>query len=135
MGRPVLCDPLAMLEWSSQRPEDVMTIRLVYEHRVGEVYRVLPSPTHRWVYFPEMQPGECIVFKVFDSATDGRARFSLHSAFEDPNSPTEAPCRESVELRCAVLFGEQSESLAPGFVAPHLQPGSLDRIDDPPVKV
>merc|ERR1712151_121481 len=91
-------DPLGLLEWNSQKPQDVQTIRLHFPHRVGEVYRVLPSAEHRWVYYPDMQPGECLVFKVFDSVTDGRARFSLHSAFVDPTSPKNAASRESIEL-------------------------------------
>jgi hypothetical protein len=132
--KPVLSDPLAVLEWDSQRPGDVLTNRLVYEHRVGETYRVLPSAAHRWVYFPEMQPGECLVFKVFDSAEDGRARFSLHSAFDDPTSSKAAPARESIELRCVVLFGDSPDAFGQRFVAPHLHPGSPDRIDDPPLR-
>merc|ERR1712232_548626 len=118
----------------SQRPEDVRTVRLTYQHRVGETYRVLPSSAHRWVYYPQMQPGECLVFKVFDSVEDGRARFSLHSAFEDPASPTPAPARESIEFRCAVLFGDLPEEFGTSFVAPHLRAGSPDRIDDAPLR-
>jgi len=128
-------DPLGLLQWNSQRPQDVRTIRLVFPHRVGEVYRVAHSPAHRWVYYPEMERGECLVFKVFDSATDGRARFSLHSAFEDPTSPPDAPARASVELRCVLFFDELPESFASGFVAPHLAEGSADRLDVSPERV
>lgn len=128
-------DPLGLLEWHSQRPQDVRTVRIIFPHRVGEVYRVAHSPTQRWVYYPEMECGECLVFKVFDSATDGRARFSLHSAFEDPTSPPDAPARESVELRCIVFFDELPESFASGFVAPHLAEGSADRLDVSPERI
>lgn len=128
-------DPLGLLQWNSQRPQDVRTIRVIFPHRVGEVYRVAHSPAQRWVYYPEMERGECLVFKVFDSATDGRARFSLHSAFEDPTSPPDAPARESVELRCVVFFDELPESFASGFVAPHLTEGSADRLDVSPERI
>lgn len=128
-------DPLGLLQWRSQKPQDVQTIRLHFEHRVGEVYRVLPSTDHRWVYYPAMQPGECLVFKVFDSATDGRARFSLHSAFEDPTSPEDAAPRESIELRAMVFFDELPADFAAGFVPPHLSEGSPDRLDVEPERV
>jgi hypothetical protein len=44
------------------------------------------------------------VFKVFDSATDGRARFTPHTSFDDPNTPPGAPARESIEVRALVFF-------------------------------
>jgi len=120
-------DPLGLIEWKSQRPSDVRTVRMIFKHRVGELYRVVPSESHRWVYFPSMQPGECLVFKVFDSATDGRARFSLHAAFQDPNADPSAPERRSVELRCIVFTGDLPENFASSFIAPHLCEGSPDQ--------
>jgi len=120
-------DPLALIEWPSQQPADVRTVRMTFKHRVGELYRVLPSAEHKWVYFPRMEPGECIVFKVFDSATDGRARFSLHSAFNDPTADPCAPVRRSVEVRCIVFNGDLPDDFASSFVAPHLEEGSPDQ--------
>jgi hypothetical protein len=35
---------------------------------------------------------------------DGRARFSLHSAFDDPTSPANAKPRESIETRTFAFF-------------------------------
>ena len=32
------------------------------------------------------------------------ARFTLHSAFEDPTSPPDAPPRESIEFRTIAFF-------------------------------
>lgn len=105
-------NPLALIKWSSAAPRDAVTITFTYPHRKGEIYRVLHSDSHQWVYFPEMVPGECIVFKQFDSSEDGRARFAFHSAFDDPTSPTSAPPRESMELRCIVLFGDVPSDFA-----------------------
>ena len=42
--------------------------------------------------------------KTYDSATDGRARFIGHSAFEDPTTPPNAPMRESIEIRTMAFF-------------------------------
>merc|ERR1712039_806895 len=105
-------NPLAMLQWGSVAPRDVVTSTWHFPHRTGETYRVMHSDSHRWVYFPRMVPGECIVFKQFDSATDGRARIALHSAFHDPTSAPTAPQRESIELRCMVFFGDLPNGFA-----------------------
>merc|ERR1712232_688512 len=94
-------------------PRDVITVTNIFPHRTGaETYRVMHSCSHRWVYYPEMNPGECLVFKQFDSSTDGRARMALHSAFDDPTSLASAPIRESMELRCIVFFGDLPSGFA-----------------------
>jgi hypothetical protein len=51
-----------------------------------------------------MQRDEAIVFKVYDSTKDGRARFSAHTAFDDPSSPRNARPRESIEIRTLAFF-------------------------------
>jgi hypothetical protein len=99
-------NPLALIEWDSVAPRDAVTITFTYTHRRGEVYKVLPSESHRFVYFPDMDTGECIVFKQFDSAEVGHPRFAFHSAFEDPTTRPSAPPRESMELRCIAFFGD-----------------------------
>ena len=47
---------------------------------------------------------EALLFKVYDSEKDGRARFSLHSAFDDPTSPANARPRQSIEARAFAFF-------------------------------
>ena len=47
---------------------------------------------------------EALLFKTFDSETDGRARFTIHTSFEDPNAPADAAPRESIETRCLVFY-------------------------------
>ena len=44
------------------------------------------------------------MFKVYDSETDGRARFTAHTAFADPTSPPDARPRESIEIRTFAFF-------------------------------
>jgi hypothetical protein len=41
------------------------------------------------------------------AAADHRARFTAHSAFDDPTSPPDAPARESIEVRTLVFFPPQ----------------------------
>ena len=76
----------------------------VYPDRVGEVYHCGFNPQHRWYYFPHMQRNEAVVFKTFDSSKDGRARWTAHTAFDDPTSPPDAPPRESIEMRTLAFF-------------------------------
>ena len=51
-----------------------------------------------------MTPDEVVLLKIYDSAGDGIARLTAHSAFEDPTSPADALPRKSIELRAVVLF-------------------------------
>jgi hypothetical protein len=51
-----------------------------------------------------MQPDEVLVFKCYESARDGRARLTLHSAFEDPGTAPDAPMRRNIEARVFVFF-------------------------------
>ena len=46
-----------------------------------------------------MRRDEAMVFKVYDSLKDGRARWTAHTAFDDPTSPPNARPRESIEIR------------------------------------
>ena len=96
--------PLAVCDARSIAPGDFIATDLVYEDRVGEVFNLAHNAAHRWYYFPRMERDRTILLKCFDSATDGRARFSAHTAFEDPESPADAGPRESIELRALVFF-------------------------------
>ena len=75
-----------------------------YPDRIGQTYQIAYNAAHEWYYFPRMARDEALVFKVFDSATDGRARFTAHSAFADPTSPPDAAPRESIEMRTIAFF-------------------------------
>ena len=98
--------PLAVCDARSIRPEDLVATDLVYRDRVGEVFNLAHNPDHRWFYFPALEENRTILLKCFDSAEDGRARFTAHTAFDDPQSASGAPPRESLELRALVFFGD-----------------------------
>jgi hypothetical protein len=51
-----------------------------------------------------MRREEAYVFKVYDSVRDGRVRFTAHTAFKDPTSRSDAPPRESIEIRTLAFF-------------------------------
>jgi hypothetical protein len=101
---PVLDAPLGVCDARSVASEDLVPSDLVYRDRTGEIYQVAYNPQHKWFYFPAMRADEALLIKCYDSATDGRARFAPHSAFEDPTTPRDAPPRESIEIRSLVFF-------------------------------
>jgi hypothetical protein len=96
--------PLAVCDAQSIRPDDLVPTDLHYRDRTGEVYSLRYNPAHRWYYFPNMQVDEALLLKCFDSDGAG-ARFTAHSAFDDPTAPPNAPPRESIEVRTLAFFG------------------------------
>lgn len=101
---PVRRMPLALCDARSIAQDDLVATDLVYEGRTGEVYQTAFNPDHRWYYFPEMARDEALLIKCYDSMEDGRARFTAHTAFDDPTTPPDAPPRESIEARTLVFF-------------------------------
>jgi hypothetical protein len=104
INQPIQRNPLALAAANTVTPEDFLLSERRYPDRVGQTYRLKYNPNHHWVYFPEMRRDEALVFKVYDSEKDGRARFTPHTSFEDPNSPANAPVRQSIEVRAFAFF-------------------------------
>jgi hypothetical protein len=104
IDRPIQSHPLALADARSVSSRDLLPAERRYPDRVGETYQLCYNPDHRWFYFPEMQRDEAIVFKVYDSQADGRARFTPHTSFIDPTSPPNAPPRQSIEVRAFAFF-------------------------------
>lgn len=106
IAEPIARDPLAIADARSLAPGDLIPAERRYPHRVGEIYYLRYNPAHRWFYFPRMQRDEALVFKTYESARDGRARFSAHTAFADPAAPPDAPPRRSIEARTFAFFDD-----------------------------
>ena len=104
IDQPIVANPLAIVDARSVAPTDFLRAERRYPHRVGETYQLLYNPAHRWFYYPRMRRDEALVFKTYDSATDGRARFVPHTSFDDPTAPADAPPRRSIEARAFVFF-------------------------------
>jgi len=100
---PIESTPLALCDARSIEPKDFLPSDLIYREKVGETYRFKYNPNHRWFYFPQLERNEVILLKCYDSKEDGRARFTAHTAFEDPTSAPGSAPRESIEVR-ALLF-------------------------------
>jgi hypothetical protein len=104
INQPIRANPLALADARSIAPGDLLISERRYPNRVGQTYRLKYSAAHRWFYFPQLARDEAIVFKVYDSATDGRARFTPHTSFTDPATPAGAPPRQSIEARALAFF-------------------------------
>jgi len=101
---PVEESPLAVLDAQSMGPDDLVAMDLIYPGRTGEIQALLFDEKHRWLYYSQMTPDEAMLLKCYDSARDGRARFTAHSAFALPETPADATPRESIEVRTLAFF-------------------------------
>ena len=107
IGPPVETAPLAFTDARSTKADHLVATDLVYSDRVGEIFRAAYDPDQRWHYFSSMTRDEALLLKVYDSAEDGRARWTAHSAFSNPAAPAGAQPRQSIELRALVSFAPE----------------------------
>ena len=116
---PVATHPLALCDAASVAPEDLVVFEIHYHDRIGENYFSKHAERHRWYFWSALTRDEAVLIKQWDSAgelarTDGAngdaagagepATFSFHTAFEDPATPSDAPDRWSIEVRCVALY-------------------------------
>jgi hypothetical protein len=101
---PVESWPLAIADSRTLAEKNMVVTERRYQDRVGQTMAITFDPEHRWYWFPHMRRDEALVFKVFDSETDGRARWTAHTAFDDPTSPPNPRFRESIEIRTLAFF-------------------------------
>jgi hypothetical protein len=106
IAEPLRDCPLAICDASSVEKRDLLAADLLYPDRTGQIYYVRFNPAHRWYYASDMRTDEVWIFKNYDSATDGRARFTPHTAFVDPTHDRVIPTRESVEFRTFAFFSD-----------------------------
>merc|ERR1711920_1064662 len=103
---PVKRMPLAYVDFETVAPEDMFTVDLIFKDRVGENLALDQSEAHRWCYFSDMVADEAALFKTYDSTSDDRitGRYTIHSAFDDPNTKDTDPARESIEVRVLAIM-------------------------------
>ena len=102
--KPVETMPLAICDARSIHAKNLVVSERRYPGRVGQTYAITFDPGHVWYWFPRMRREEAVIFKVYDSMKDGRARWTAHSAFADPSSKPDSPPRESIEIRTIAFF-------------------------------
>ena len=105
---PVQANPIAIADARSLDMKDLIAAERRYPDRVGETYQIKFNADHYWYYFPLMRREEALVFKVYESKQDGRARFTAHTSFIDPTTPADAPPRQSIEIRTIAFFDEDN---------------------------
>jgi hypothetical protein len=114
---PVARDPLALCDGQTVAPEDLVVFEIRYHDRIGENYLSKHREAHGWWWYPGVAHDEAILIKQWDSAgelarSDGArpdaygkpCTFSFHTAFPGPEPAPEAPERQSIEVRCVVLY-------------------------------
>jgi hypothetical protein len=106
IAEPLRDCPLAICDASSLDERDLIAADLLYPNRTGQIYYVTFNDAHRWYYASDMRTDEAWIFKNYDSASDGRARFAPHTAFVDPTPHAVVAARESVEFRTFAFFND-----------------------------
>jgi hypothetical protein len=101
---PVETDPLGICDARTLSPDNLVISERRYPDRIGQTYAITYNPAQKWFWFPRMRREEALVFKVYDSLTDGRARWTAHTAFDDLTTPPNARPRESIEIRTLAFF-------------------------------
>lgn len=114
---PVQDHPLAVCHARTTDLQDFVPTKIEHflehnletPHLTGEIYSFVHSDAHRWFTVSDMQPNEAFLLKCFDTANDGRAIFTGHTGFKNPECPSDFIPRESIELRTVVVFPEERE--------------------------
>jgi hypothetical protein len=104
INTPIEVAPLAMCDARTLAAGDLLISERRSPGRIGQTYRITYNPAHEWYWFPKMTRDEALVFKVYDSDTDHPARWTAHTAFENPTARGDAPPRESMEVRAFVFW-------------------------------
>lgn len=97
-------NPLAFCDSRTLAAGDLVEVTRQAKDRIGQIQMARYNPAHEWIYFPDMEMDEAVLIKTYDSALDGRTRFTIHTAFTDPTSPPDAAPRQSIETRCFAFF-------------------------------
>ena len=72
--------------------------------------RCVHSPQQRWYYFPNITPGETLLFRQYDTREEAPNRRTVfHTAAVDPTSPTDAHDRFTIEVRMQAVYGHEGQ--------------------------
>jgi hypothetical protein len=104
VGGPELQAPLAVCDARTIEPSDLISSDLIYPDWTGETYAFAFNPRHLWYWYPRQMPCEATLLKIYDSATDGRARLTAHTAFDAPAGAAGARPRRSIEVRSIAFW-------------------------------
>ena len=99
--QPIRTSPLGFIHPNSVKPEDWMTIELIYPDRLGQILGVAANTEHDWFYMSRMTPDEVTIFNIYDNR--GRP-FLGHSALDMENPADSTAPRKSIESRTLLRY-------------------------------
>lgn len=105
---PVENMPLAVCDARSVAKEDFLQVSLGkpeggFREGMPAGLNMAWNPAHEWYYYPDMQPDEALVFRLFDT-DNPEWKMTGHSAFVDPSAKPGTPKRQSFEVRTIAVF-------------------------------
>ncbi|KAI8656997.1 hypothetical protein NCS56_01305400 [Fusarium sp. Ph1] len=95
--------PLAMCDYTSIDPTDLVATDRIYPMWNQEIYSLKHSKNQRWFWLPKQRSDEPFLFMTYDSRSGSNARYCPHVSAENPLAEADAPPRESVETRNLVI--------------------------------
>lgn len=87
--------PLALCDYSTIQPSDIVHADVLHVDRVTENQLLYPNEQQRWYYVENQRPNDLILFRNVDST--GKRAVGFHAAVQNPSST--GPARTSVEVR------------------------------------
>ena len=112
-NRPIHVMPLSLCDMNSVDPDDMINAdswNQTKKPRKLVSYRLAFNERQRWYYYPDMQPHELLIFKQYDSKEEApNRRCVFHGAIDLPNTPEDAPLRETIEVRLLALYEKEKD--------------------------
>ncbi len=100
---PVQENPLAVLDASTIRDGDIVDYIYGGTGKTSTSSMPLFREDHQFYYYKNMQLDEVLLIKQLDTRI-GRSAVSPHTSFIDPESPSDALPRRSIEVRMMAVF-------------------------------
>ncbi|KAL8421267.1 hypothetical protein RB596_002165 [Gaeumannomyces avenae] len=97
-------NPIALCDYRTVHPNDLIAADRVIPERAGEVYYVHHNPDQRWCWLSKQTPEEPAIFLMYDDLVRGdTARYCPHVSFYPKGLTGDVPPRRSVETRSVVI--------------------------------
>lgn len=96
--------PIAVAAADSLDADSFVSLPAAAAGRMDEAYALPYAPGHRWRRLSDQRPEEALLIKSYDSALDGRARFTARAALKPAEGPRTSPPAPYIGLRALVCF-------------------------------
>jgi len=98
---PVEKCPLGHVDIDTIRKEDWKKVKIMYEHRVGNLTGLVHNDNHKWFVINQMSPDQVWIFCQFDNKTKICVP---HSSVDVVGAKSDARPRKSIESRCLIRY-------------------------------